>query len=364
MDVKPSTLGSLRHLAWIGLAVVAAGVAVQTASAASPAVDQEQATINVSAGINFPIGGFFDQTLAQSVTAGQSGRLTEVRLPIYCAATGALTVRIEGWAGTRPDGNVLASETFPGASLPFFPGFPDDVALRSFPLSAPPTIQAGSQFAVVAAGTGCAIFPGPVGDPYPSGNAYYRDVDNPWSCLCAFPNFGYGADLPFATLVERVDTTPPLMSTPAAVRSNAEGADGAVVDYSASAVDDTDGAVPVSCSPASGSLFPIGTTRVTCVATDAVRNTASASFDVRVEGATEQLADLAAAVAGVGTGTSLADKVADARATRAAGKRTKACELLGAFRNEVIAQSAKSLSAATAAEVGTAAARIQAVLGC
>ena len=60
----------------------------------------------------------------------------------------------------------------------------------------------------------------------------------------------------------------------------------AVVTYSASATDLVDGPVAVSCSPASGSIFPVGTTTVTCSATDAHGNTtpneAKPSFTVTV----------------------------------------------------------------------------------
>ena len=363
MAIKCRFASSCRRLASILLAVVAAGVGAQAATAGNPVVDQEQATINVSAGV-FPIG-LFEQALAQSVTAGVSGRLTEVRLPVFCGATGELTVRIEGWAGSRPDGNVLASETFPGASLPFFPSFPADVALRSFPLSTPPMILAGHQFAVVAAGTGCAIFPGPVGDPYPGGNGYYMDVSNPWSCLCGFPNFGYGSDLPFATLVEHVDTSPPVISTPAAVTANADGADGAVVGYSASAVDDTDGAVAVSCVPPSGSTFPIGTTTVTCTATDTSGNSASGSFDVRVLGAAEQLDDLIALVDDYGLGklgSSLHDKLVTASRFLAAGKPRQAEDNVESFVAQVAAQRAKGLTDGQADALRDAAQRILAVI--
>ena len=43
--------------------------------------------------------------------------------------------------------------------------------------------------------------------------------------------------------------------------------------------------VIVACSPPSGSVFPIGTNRVTCVATDAGGNTNSCSFNITVQAA-------------------------------------------------------------------------------
>lgn len=58
--------------------------------------------------------------------------------------------------------------------------------------------------------------------------------------------------------------------------------DGARVGYTATATDAQDGTLPVTCTPASGSLFPVGTTTVTCSATDAAGNTGTdtARFEV------------------------------------------------------------------------------------
>jgi hypothetical protein len=64
---------------------------------------------------------------------------------------------------------------------------------------------------------------------------------------------------------------------------------GAVVIFSASASDLVDGSVLVTCTPASGSRFPGGTTVVTCSATDKAGNSASASFKVTVPPVTVKL---------------------------------------------------------------------------
>ncbi|MFH9689301.1 VWA domain-containing protein [Streptomyces sp. NPDC017413] len=58
--------------------------------------------------------------------------------------------------------------------------------------------------------------------------------------------------------------------------------DGVRIDYTATATDPQDGALPVTCVPPSGSLFPVGTTTVTCSATDAAGNTGAdtARFEV------------------------------------------------------------------------------------
>src|SRR6266498_706644 len=79
-----------------------------------------------------------------------------------------------------------------------------------------------------------------------------------------------------------VDTTPPIVTVPANIVAEATGPSGAVVGFSVSANDVVDGAIIPICVPASGSTFSLGTTLVTCSATDAHTNTASASFNLTV----------------------------------------------------------------------------------
>jgi hypothetical protein len=79
-----------------------------------------------------------------------------------------------------------------------------------------------------------------------------------------------------------VDTTAPAVTVPAGVTIQATSAAGAVYGFTASALDNVDGAVTPVCTPASGSTFAIGTTTVTCSATDNAGNAASGSFTVTV----------------------------------------------------------------------------------
>ena len=87
------------------------------------------------------------------------------------------------------------------------------------------------------------------------------------------------------------DTTPPtIFGTPSDISMSVAGPGGAAIGYATpTAVDDVSGPVPVTCIPASGSIFPIGTTRVTCTATDAAGNAATTGFNVTVN----QLAPIA-----------------------------------------------------------------------
>jgi uncharacterized repeat protein (TIGR03803 family) len=91
---------------------------------------------------------------------------------------------------------------------------------------------------------------------------------------------------PAATAVTssvRIDTTPPTFNLPANISVNATSAAGAVVTYSASAVDTGGSGISASSFvPASGSTFPIGVTTVNASATDVAGNAASGSFTITV----------------------------------------------------------------------------------
>lgn len=78
------------------------------------------------------------------------------------------------------------------------------------------------------------------------------------------------------------DEVPPAISTPPTVAATATSIQGALVDYSVSAVDDVSGAVPVTCSPASGTTFLPGVTTVSCAAADLAGNVGTATFRVEV----------------------------------------------------------------------------------
>ncbi|HEY1019922.1 MAG TPA: HYR domain-containing protein, partial [Sediminibacterium sp.] len=83
------------------------------------------------------------------------------------------------------------------------------------------------------------------------------------------------------------DVQPPVITCPANITVNATGAAGAVVTYVAPVgTDNCPGASTVrTAGPASGSVFPIGTTTVTHTVTDAAGLTTSCSFTVTVAGA-------------------------------------------------------------------------------
>jgi hypothetical protein len=80
------------------------------------------------------------------------------------------------------------------------------------------------------------------------------------------------------------DTTAPRLYLPGDMTLEAPDASGTNVWYSVSASDNRDPSPSVSCAPAAGSFFAVGTTTVNCQATDSSGNVATGSFQVHVLG--------------------------------------------------------------------------------
>jgi len=78
------------------------------------------------------------------------------------------------------------------------------------------------------------------------------------------------------------DTTPPVVTVPSNISVSTPSSSGITSTFTASASDNVSGSLSTSCNPLSGSLFPIGTTTVTCTAIDNSGNLGNASFTVTV----------------------------------------------------------------------------------
>jgi hypothetical protein len=78
------------------------------------------------------------------------------------------------------------------------------------------------------------------------------------------------------------DTIAPVLTLPPTQTVAATSASGAIVTYPAATATDAVGVVSLTYSQASGTLFPVGTTKVTVTAKDAAGNTATGTFDVVV----------------------------------------------------------------------------------
>jgi hypothetical protein len=174
----------------------------------------------------------------------------------------------------------------------------------------------------------------------------------------------------FTPLPAPEDTTPPVLRLPGTVNADATSPQGAHVTYIVHATDleNVPSQLTVSCTPSSGSLFLIGTTTVTCQASDPAGNTTTGVFQVVVKGAGQQIDDLMTLVDSFGLSSGLEQsfnvKLQGARDAFNADDSTTACNKLGAFINEVGAQSGKALTADQAGQLISAAERIQGVLGC
>jgi hypothetical protein len=88
----------------------------------------------------------------------------------------------------------------------------------------------------------------------------------------------------FDVIVE-VDDDAPALECPEDMVVSCAVDSGAVVEFEVIAIDGCDESPTVTCEPSSGSVFPVGTTTVTCTATDALGNSSTCTFDVTVEAA-------------------------------------------------------------------------------
>lgn len=159
------------------------------------------------------------------------------------------------------------------------------------------------------------------------------------------------------------DTTPPVLTLPGNITVNATSPSGAIVVYTASATDLVSGAVTVACSPASGSTFPIGITPVSCSAKDSSDNLVTSGFSVGVLGAAQITADLLAQVT-IDNFQQASNLLQNVLNSISSGNTGAACNQLGAFINQVQAQSGKKLTTAEATALIGFAASAKTALGC
>lgn len=75
---------------------------------------------------------------------------------------------------------------------------------------------------------------------------------------------------------------PPSLTCPAAVTTSTTSASGTAVTFTTPSANGGQAPVAVSCTPGSGTTFPLGTTSVSCTASDALSRTATCSFPITV----------------------------------------------------------------------------------
>jgi hypothetical protein len=82
---------------------------------------------------------------------------------------------------------------------------------------------------------------------------------------------------------DEYSATPPTIKVPPTITAVQTSPSGAPVKYTVEASATNSVIRSLGCTPASGSTFPVGTTTVTCTATDGHENTGTASFQVSVQ---------------------------------------------------------------------------------
>ena len=182
---------------------------------------------------------------------------------------------------------------------------PGGKAATSADFTINPTSDSGLTVSVISASPAVCTVTGTTVD-------IVNSVVTPASCIliasqAGNPQYNAATDVGISIPVT-TDTTAPVIAAHAPVTVEATSAAGATVNYVVpTATDDFDGTVPVTCAPANNSVFAIGTTLVTCNASDAAMNVATpVTFNVTVQDTTAPviqgtpLSNISAAAAGPG----------------------------------------------------------------
>ena len=174
-----------------------------------------------------------------------------------------------------PHGNTTQTSftiTVLGNAGPKFTSRPPDITLdATSPAGAVATYQTPIAVSQIDGPETVTCTP-PSGSTFPVGTTIVT---------CTASDSGNTSHVSFHVTV--VSHAPPTITvpTPGPV-VDAQGPQGAVVTYVASAKDSFGHPIAVTCVPRSGSLFPLGSTTVTCSAIDSFGNSASKSFTVQV----------------------------------------------------------------------------------
>jgi hypothetical protein len=145
------------------------------------------------------------------------------------------------------------------------------------------------------------------------------------------------------------------------VTVNATSPSGAVVTHDL-AVTDNVGVTSLVCEPASGSVFPIGNSMVSCSASDAAGNSSSKSFSVSVIGAHEQIANLMEFVKNLGLPNGTANPLIN-QLKSAYQEQGNECKKVSDFIG-MVSKKSSDIDADDAAAMTVEANRIMGALGC
>ncbi len=203
-------LGRSLHSSVSAAIVVAATLLVPNLAMAGT-LDQQQPTVTSMA-----LNAHSMQSVAQTFTAGLTGKLDQVDLNVNKSGTPPvpLTVELRGVSAGLPGSAVLASQTVLASSVVAFPGS----GWVSFAFPTPGSVTAGTQYAIVA--QSAAVFPdtyawsqGTGTDPYAGGAAYFASSSPPTTAWMPVP-IG-PPDFAFKTYVVPGPPQTPTGATPA-----------------------------------------------------------------------------------------------------------------------------------------------------
>jgi len=113
--------------------------------------------------------------------------------------------------------------------------------------------------------------------------SYTADTEGTFAYMCMVHPWMEGTLIVGGSASEPADTVPPTVLVPDDITLQTEDQNGASATFNPQAIDNIDELITPTCSPASGSVFAIGTTEVVCTATDSSGNTASNTFNVIIE---------------------------------------------------------------------------------
>ena len=113
--------------------------------------------------------------------------------------------------------------------------------------------------------------------------SYTADTEGTFAYMCMVHPWMEGTLIVGGSASEPADTVPPQVLVPDDITLQTEDQNGASATFNPQAIDNIDELITPTCSPASGSVFAIGTTEVVCTATDSSGNTASNTCNVIIE---------------------------------------------------------------------------------
>jgi hypothetical protein len=187
-----------RSLAAVAGAVILAGVAQ-----AAEIVDQAQLRIDATAGYR-GIGGGSEQKLAQTFTAGVTGNLVAMRMPIIGCGGGDLILEIRLAAPDgSPGGTLLSTTRFAPSAAPS-----SGAEFHEFRLGDPVRIRRSVKYGYTlrmdpnVATANCNYANSEPGDLYPGGEHFFDTRPNPPGWLRASDVPDPEKDLAFETIVD------------------------------------------------------------------------------------------------------------------------------------------------------------------